>query len=280
MKKRSSKLWIVVVILFAVSVIASLSWSVPVTMEKKDGTQTTPGYGDTVIESDGSGDSLGVKENFKRFVSLGSDLINVVFRGESSKYDNPLDVLIGEEDVSGTEQGTQEESTSAEYTVADTVQAGQEKKENAVITSCTVSYVIDGDTFVADFGNGVEEKIRLIGIDTPESVHADEEKNTIWGQYASDHTKAILSEGQTVYLEYDVSATDKYGRTLAYVWLSEDTSDIGNMLNAKLLADGYAMDKVYAPNDKYANDFKSIRQTAEYNGTGLWKDEGFAALWE
>ena len=142
------------------------------------------------------------------------------------------------------------------------IQESKEAEQGTVaLTSCTVIKVIDGDTFKASFGNGASEvKIRLIGMDTPESVHADETQNNEYGVMSSDYTKSLLQEGQTVYVEYDKEMTDKYGRTLAYVWLSQDTTVLYNMLNARLIADGYAYDKVYEPNDKYADVFHTLRR--------------------
>ena len=107
--------------------------------------------------------------------------------------------------------------------------------------------VVDGDTFVVDF-NGTEEKVRLIGIDTPESVHPDADKNTAAGVTASDYTKALLT-GKSVELEFDVQERDKYGRLLAYAYLD------GYMLNKKLLEDGYAVVSTYPPNVKYVDEF-------------------------
>jgi micrococcal nuclease len=129
-----------------------------------------------------------------------------------------------------------------------------------------------------------EIKVRLIGIDTPESVHTDESKNTIYGTYASDYTKNVLSDTTTLYLEFDEDTEDIYGRTLAYVWLKDDvsptTDNIGQyMLNGILLHDGYDMDKVYEPNDRYAANFSLLRENAEKSQTGLWEFEEFQNLW-
>ena len=162
------------------------------------------------------------------------------------------------------------------------IQESKEAEQGTVaLTSCTVIKVIAGDTFKASFGNGASEvKIRLIGMDTPESVHADETKNNEYGVMSSDYTKSLLQEGQTVYVEYDKEMTDKYGRTLAYVWLSQDTTVLYNMLNARLIADGYAYDKVYEPNDKYADVFHTLRISSQEAGNGLWKYQGFIELWK
>lgn len=110
--------------------------------------------------------------------------------------------------------------------------------------------VVDGDTFVVDF-NGKEEKVRLIGIDTPESVHPDADRNTAAGVTASDYTKALL-KGKSVELEFDVQERDKYGRLLAYAYVD------GYMLNKKLLEDGYAVVSTYPPNVKYVDVFKAV----------------------
>lgn len=109
----------------------------------------------------------------------------------------------------------------------------------------TVTRVIDGDTFEADL-NGETITVRLIGVDSPESVHPDEAKNTEEGILASNYTKEKL-EGKEVELEYDVETEDSYGRTLAYVWLD------GELYNKKLLDDGYAVLMTIPPNIKYVD---------------------------
>ncbi len=139
-------------------------------------------------------------------------------------------------------------------------------------------YVVDGDTLVVLGDDGLEYKVRLIGIDTPESVHSDVEKNNVFGEDASRHTKEMLENVQTLYLEYDKQVTDVYNRTLAYVWMTPDTTDVSNMLNAKILMDGYAIDKVYEPNHKYADVFANLCLEANENHTGLWQAEGYHAL--
>lgn len=114
----------------------------------------------------------------------------------------------------------------------------------------TVLRVVDGDTFVVNY-NGVEEYVRLIGVDTPESVHPDSEKNTEAGILASDYTKARL-EGKQVELEFDVQQRDMYGRLLAYAYVD------GVMYNKTLLEDGVANLATYPPNVKYVDDFTAI----------------------
>ena len=79
----------------------------------------------------------------------------------------------------------------------------------------TVRYVVDGDTLTVTDEDSNEFKVRRIGCNTPESVSSDENKNCEEGRLASQYTKSLLSEGQTVYLEYDNDRYDKYG----WVWL-------------------------------------------------------------
>ena len=75
--------------------------------------------------------------------------------------------------------------------------------DKPVLDEATVVRVVDGDTFVANI-DGQDEKIRLIGVDTPESVNPDESKNTERGKEASENTKSILTKGKHVWLEADV----------------------------------------------------------------------------
>ena len=110
--------------------------------------------------------------------------------------------------------------------------------------------VIDGDTIEIDL-HGPKEKVRMIGIDTPESVHPDASKNTDVGIVACEYTKELL-DGKKVSIELDVQARDQYGRILAYVYLE------GRMVNKTLLEDGYAVMATYPPNVKYVDDFLAI----------------------
>lgn len=111
--------------------------------------------------------------------------------------------------------------------------------------------VVDGDTIIAKV-NGKIEKIRLIGIDTPESVHPDKSRNTEAGIVASNFTKSELLN-KDIYLEFDVQQRDKYGRLLAYVYYKD-----GIMFNKTLLENGYAKIATYPPNVKYVEDFRKI----------------------
>ena len=122
--------------------------------------------------------------------------------------------------------------------------------------------VVDGDTIIIDY-NGTEERVRLIGVDTPESVHPDKEKNTEFGTTASNFSKELLTD-KYVKIELDVQERDQYGRILAYVYLDDV------MVNKTLLQEGYAKVATYPPNVKYVDDFTSIQEEARNNKKGLW----------
>ena len=128
--------------------------------------------------------------------------------------------------------------------------------------------VTDGDTFKIDY-NGEEKKVRLIGVDTPESVSPNKEKNNNYGKEASNYTKERL-EGKIVSIEFDVQETDKYGRILAYVYLED-----GTMYNKELLKKGYAQVATYPPNVKYVEEFKEIQKQAIENSVGFWSEDVF-----
>jgi micrococcal nuclease len=125
-----------------------------------------------------------------------------------------------------------------------------------------VERVVDGDTIVVSI-DGVSEKVRLIGVDTPESVHPDKSKNVPYGKVATSFTKENLEEAM-VTLEFDVQERDTYGRLLAYVYLDDV------MFNKLLLDEGHAMVSTYPPNVKYVDVFTKAQETARNAGKGLW----------
>ncbi|WP_227017428.1 thermonuclease family protein [Sinanaerobacter chloroacetimidivorans] len=122
--------------------------------------------------------------------------------------------------------------------------------------------VVDGDTIIIDI-DGQEERVRLIGVDTPESVHPDGEKNVAYGKVASEYTADML-EDQQVEVEYDVQERDRYGRILAYVYLD------GTMFNKTLLTEGHAKLATYPPNVKYTEDFTELQEEARAEKKGVW----------
>ena len=128
----------------------------------------------------------------------------------------------------------------------------------------SVVRVIDGDTAIISI-DGEEKRVRFIGIDTPESVNPDESKNTEEGKQASQFTKELLTD-QSVYLEYDIEREDAYGRTLAYVYLSDGETRVQDLI----LQAGLATTMTIQPNSKYADDFHAIQVQAREAQVGFW----------
>lgn len=136
-----------------------------------------------------------------------------------------------------------------------------------------VARVVDGDTAVIRV-NGEDRRVRLLGVDTPETVHPTKGVQP-YGKEASNFTKESLT-AKNVWLEYDRNPTDRYNRHLAYVWLAKperiDEETIrSNMFNAKLLALGYAKVMIIKPNNKYADLFNKIQDEAKKAKAGIWK---------
>lgn len=129
-----------------------------------------------------------------------------------------------------------------------------------------VDRVIDGDTFVAVI-DGDRERVRLIGMDTPETKHPRKGVEP-FGPEASAFTKDLI-EGREVFLEFDVQERDRYGRLLAYVWLSEGEPEEA-MLNAILVRVGLAVVSTYPPNVRHERLFHAMQQEARNHGVGLW----------
>ena len=130
-----------------------------------------------------------------------------------------------------------------------------------------VERIVDGDTIIAAI-DGKPEKIRLIGVDAPESVHPDQSRNTEEGKEASEYVRSLL-ENRKVYLEYDVSVTDRYDRVLAYVYLEDGKT----MPNELLLEEGHAAVMTVQPNSRYADNFYELQRTAREKKKGIWRNE-------
>ncbi|MHB1316349.1 MAG: thermonuclease family protein [Minisyncoccota bacterium] len=128
-----------------------------------------------------------------------------------------------------------------------------------------VSRVVDGDTIEVSI-NGLKEKVRLIGINTPETVDP-RKKVECFGKQASDHAKEILT-GKKVRLVTDDTQTkyDKYGRLLAYVY-----TDDGLFVNKHMIAEGYAYEYTYSVPYIFQKEFKEDQISAQYQQKGLWK---------
>lgn len=154
----------------------------------------------------------------------------------------------------------------------------ERKSQNSIETdsiselsdTATVIRVKDGDTYFVKLDSTDQEvTIRLIGVDTPESVAPDNyyKDNTAEGKEVSAIVKDKIKAGDKLSVEYDVQTEDKYGRTLAYLYFSD-----GKMIQEWLLENGYAQVMTIQPNSKYAEHFADIQHIAAENGIGLWND--------
>lgn len=147
-----------------------------------------------------------------------------------------------------------------------------------------VSRVVDGDTIEVVY-DGHAYKLRLIGVNTPETKHPQKGVE-FFGKEASAFTEEKLN-GKDIYLEKDVSDTDRYQRLLRYVWLTPPKNPLNptyeevrdNSFNGVLVRDGYANASTYPPDVKYSELFSKIEAEARANNKGLW-NEATRTEWE
>lgn len=169
---------------------------------------------------------------------------------------------------------TRQESQQAESGGKNDPSAAEaERQEGEIkVIPARVVRAVDGDTVYVDM-EGKREKVRFIGVNTPETK--DPRRGVeYYGREAAAFTAKTLT-GREVYLEFDVEQRDKYGRLLAYIWLERpvDGSDREvrtKMFNARLLLDGYAQVMTVPPNVKYSDLFVRYQQEAREKKKGLW----------
>jgi micrococcal nuclease len=123
--------------------------------------------------------------------------------------------------------------------------------------------VVDGDTIQVRLDDGATERVRYIGIDTPESVKPDTPVQC-FAKKAS-HFNAALVDGRDVTLKTDAEERDRYGRLLAYVYAGSE------FVNRKLVARGYARTLTIPPNVAHADEFAREARRAREAGLGLWR---------
>ncbi len=130
--------------------------------------------------------------------------------------------------------------------------------------------VVDGDTIIVDRGQG-KERVRYIGVDTPESVKPDTPVEFM-AKEASAANEAMVA-GREVLLERDISDRDGYDRLLRYVWIEDPDRPSGLLLvNLALVAQGFAQVVTYPPDVRYTDAYLEAQRTARAQGLGLWGD--------
>jgi micrococcal nuclease len=130
----------------------------------------------------------------------------------------------------------------------------------------TVVRTVDGDTVHVRLADRVE-KVRYIGIDTPE-VHHPTRGEEPGGRAATDINRSLVGD-RPVRLEPDVQLRDRYGRLLAYVWVKR-TDGVEVMVNAEMVRLGYAQVMTIPPNVRHAEMFRKLAAEARENHRGLW----------
>jgi micrococcal nuclease len=145
--------------------------------------------------------------------------------------------------------------------------------------ACEVTKIVDGDTLYCEKPDKNELKIRLIGIDAPESYKTAKayrdaersdksiEKIKEMGDMSKAYISSMIKTGDRVTLELDVQTEDKYGRTLAYIYLPD-----GSMLNELMVKEGYAKVMTIPPNVKYQERFIEAEKYARENQRGIWSE--------
>jgi micrococcal nuclease len=126
-----------------------------------------------------------------------------------------------------------------------------------------VARVVDGDTIQVDV-DGRRERVRYIGVDTPESVKPGTPVECYAKRAAAENERLVA--GERVRLVQDAEARDRYGRLLAYVYRASDDA----FVNAALVRGGYARPLTIAPNDRHAAQFDALARDARRAGRGLW----------
>ena len=169
-----------------------------------------------------------------------------------------LMVLVGIFGGSSNKKNNQISPTPSPQAVEIQVPSPTPTSLDSLFTDTVVTNVIDGDTFTIEGG----KVVRMIGMDTPETVHPSKPIQC-YGKEASAKTTELI-EGQKVRLEKDVSETDKYKRLLRYVW----KGDV--LINELLVKEGYAQSSSYPPDIKYQERFIVAQQDARDNQGGLW----------
>ena len=181
-----------------------------------------------------------------------------------------------------------------DWQAAEEARKEAESTDHAGLQEVMVRRVVDGDTLLITD----EEKIRLIGIDAPESVHQDKSRNSVYGELASEHLKETVRGGGRLWVlnpagvvlysqqdsktDGEIRDRDNYDRLLRLVWTSKPDLSEGlteevllESLNAKMLADGYAVVFFMSEDEMYEGLFYRIQREAENAGRGLWGVDGW-----
>jgi micrococcal nuclease len=170
-----------------------------------------------------------------------------------------------------SETTTTESAQNVNKEILNNIEIEKQEREQLAkrfqLEAVTVERVVDGDTLKLTDGR----RIRLIGVNTPESTKRTEE----YGKEASQYTTSKLN-GKHVWIQKDISETDRYDRLLRIVWVDIPTDDMDEkeirtkMFNADLVINGYAEPSTFQPDVKYSDYFIKFAREAREQNTGLW----------
>ena len=127
---------------------------------------------------------------------------------------------------------------------------------------------VDGDTLEVALDDGATETVRLIGVDTPETVKPDTPVQCFGPQASAFEHRTV--EGHRVRLLVGVEPRDYYGRLLAYVWVLRGKAPGRRFLEVELLRRGLARTLTFHPNDRFADRFERLERKSAKAGKGLW----------
>ena len=187
---------------------------------------------------------------------------NLINTSHTDSTEDAITVQEKEAESSGTTQeNTEQEVSNEKY------ESVQENKGKTFVAK--VVKVIDGDTVKIEIPSGDEETVRLLLIDTPETVHPTKDVQP-FGPEASQFSKNLMPANSEVEVELGIGERDKYGRLLAYFYVD------GEMVNKLLLEKGLArVAYVYAPNTKYLDELETIQKKAQQKEVGIWSIENY-----
>lgn len=148
-------------------------------------------------------------------------------------------------------------------TTACTIHQGEPTTNGAAV----VAEIVDGDTIDVHIG-GRDERVRLIGVDTPETKKPDHPVEC-YGPEATAHTETLLPIGSTIRIERDVVGRDDYGRLLGYVYVAGPDGEL--FVNLEIVRRGYATPLLIEPNTAHAAEFAGAARAAESADLGMWE---------
>lgn len=172
------------------------------------------------------------------------------------------------------EEPTPEPAASETFTLPEPLEETTPAAPRIRAQRAAVTKIVDGDTIDVALYDGGTERLRFIGVDTPE-------RGQPFYARAKEYTASKAPIGSTVFLELDVEHRDRYGRLLTYVWLAQPRTGTNReatdlMLNARLVRRGLARTLTIQPNSNYADLFAALQRRARADDLNLWAPEPVA----